>query len=224
MPELPEDHLEQLREAMVATVVEHAVVTGDRTGRPRISARVLDAMRRVPRHHHVPAEMMPFAYLDTPLPIGFEKTISQPFIVGLMTELLDPGPSDRVLEVGTGLGYQAAVLAALAREVYSVELVEPLARGAARRLREDGVDNVQVRIGDGSRGWPERAPFDRILVAAAPELVPVPLLEQLAPGGRMVIPAGLDDAQTLLLVCRDAAGALSIDEILPVRFGVLSSV
>ena len=150
------------------------------------------AMGRVPRHRFVPAPLAPVAYHDMPLPIGFDKTISQPFIVAVMTDLLDPRPHEVVLEVGTGLGYQAAVLAELAGRVWSVEIVEELATEAEARLRRLGYANVGIRIGDGSRGWAEHAPFDKIMVTAAAELTPPALIEQLKPGGRMVLPVGAD--------------------------------
>ena len=210
-----------LRSVMVEAIVMHARTAGPETGRPELSQAVLDVMAQTPRHEFVPSEMRAFAYFDTPLPIGFGKTISQPYIVALMTDLLDLRPSDRVLDVGTGLGYQAAVLSRLASRVYSVEIIEELASSAARRLSEQGCDNVEVRAGDGSTGWAEHAPFDRILVAAAPDLIPPALLAQLAPGGRMTIPAGLDGAQTLMLVTRDASGSLATEDILSVRFSEL---
>ena len=210
-----------LRRMMVDAIVVHARTAGPKTGCPELSRAVLDVMADVPRHEFVPSEMRPFAYFDTPLPIGFGKTISQPYIVALMTDLLRVGSCDRVLDVGTGLGYQAAVLARLASRVYSVEIIEELARSAARRLAEQGCENVDVKSGDGSVGWVAHAPFDRILVAAAPELIPTALLSQLAPGGRMVIPAGLDGAQTLMLVTRNEDGALATEDILSVRFSEL---
>ena len=212
---------DELRSVMVDAIVNHARTTGPETGRPELSRVVLDVMAQMPRHEFVPSEMRAFAYFDTPLPIGFGKTISQPYIVALMTDLLDVRPSDRVLDVGTGLGYQAAVLSRLATRVYSVEIIEELASSAARRLSEQGCDNVEVRAGDGSTGWAEDAPFDRILVAAAPELIPPALLAQLAPGGRMTIPAGLDGAQTLMVVTRDENGSLATEDILSVRFSEL---
>lgn len=218
-----EEQFDALRAAMVRQIAMHAELAGDRTRRPRLSERVMQVMASVPRHRFVPVEMQPFAYFDTPLPIGYEKTISQPYIVALMTDLLDLSPADRVLDVGTGLGYQAAVLARLAREVYSVEIIEELAHAARRRLADAGAQNVQVRVADGSRGWTELAPFDKILVAAAPELIPTKLLAQLAPAGRMVIPAGIEDAQQLMLVEKDGAGRLSTREVLAVRFSTLAN-
>jgi protein-L-isoaspartate(D-aspartate) O-methyltransferase len=179
--------------------------------------RVLAAMREVPRHLFVEPSEQPRAYDDTPLPIAGNQTISQPYIVALMTELLDLSPQERVLEIGTGSGYQSAVLSKLCREVYSIEIVPELARQSAARLRELGYANVTVREGDGYRGWPEHAPFDGVIVTAAPERIPQPLLEQLAPGGRMVIPVG-GFFQELKLFRKDAAGRVSEQAILPVRF------
>ena len=152
--------------------------------------RVLEAMEAVPRHHFVPESYSSRAYDDHPLPIGYDQTISQPYIVALMTEVCGIVPGDRVLEIGTGSGYQAAVLALLATEVYSIEIVEPLGKEARERLIELGYKNVEVRIGDGYKGWPEEAPFDVIIVTAAPEEVPQALVDQLADGGRMVLPVG----------------------------------
>ena len=212
---------DSLRRMMVDAIVTHARAAGTETGRPALSRTVLEVMAAVPRHEFVPTELRTFAYFDTPLPIGFGKTISQPYIVALMTDLLEVRPGDRVLDVGTGLGYQAAVLARLAEKVYSVEIIEELARSAVRRLAEQGCHNVEVTAGDGSVGMAEHAPFDRILVAAAPELIPTALLAQLAPNGRMVIPAGLDGAQTLMLITRSSSGSLATEDILSVRFSAL---
>jgi protein-L-isoaspartate(D-aspartate) O-methyltransferase len=178
--------------------------------------RVLDAMRRVERHRFVPERLRDHAHDDRPLPIGHEQTISQPYIVALMTEEARVKPGARVLEIGTGSGYQAAVLSVLAGQVYSIEIVEPLAREAAARLETLGYRNVTVRAGDGYRGWPERAPFDAILVTAAPPEIPQPLLDQLAVGGRLVAPVGEGD-QELVVVERTAAG-LQRRRIIPVRF------
>jgi len=210
-----------LRQHMVAEIAAQTIFLTGRLGKAALDARVLEVMGRVPRHEFVRLEVRAFAYADTPLPSGYGKTISAPFIVALMTDLLALRPTDRVLEVGTGLGYQTAVLAALAQRVYSVELIEELSVDARHRLARQGCRNVELRIGDGRAGWPEQAPFDRIIVTAAPDLVPPTLLHQLKPGGRMVLPAGLPESQQLLLVEKDADGALSIREVLPVRFSVL---
>ncbi|MDX1515139.1 MAG: protein-L-isoaspartate(D-aspartate) O-methyltransferase [Gammaproteobacteria bacterium] len=207
---------------MVEQIQLHARLVGDRTGRPELSDSVMDVMGSVPRHEFVPVELRQFAYMDSPLPIGFDKTISQPFIVALMTDLLEIGESDNVLEIGTGLGYQAAVLARLCKTVFTMEIIEELASSAQRRLAELGIRNVTFRTGDGSLGWSEHAPFDRILVAAAPELVPTALLNQLKPGGRMVVPAGIENAQQLMVVTKSESGQLSMEEILPVRFSALT--
>jgi protein-L-isoaspartate(D-aspartate) O-methyltransferase len=180
--------------------------------------RVVGSM---PRHEFVPVELQPYAYLNRPLPIGYEKTVSQPFIVALMTDLLAPEADDVVLEVGAGAGYQAAILAELAKRVYTVDIIEELARGAERRLKRLGYENVEVAIANGYYGFPEHAPYDRIMVTAASDLIPPPLLAQLKPGGRMVIPTGIPDKQTLVLVEKSATGSLSTREILPVRFSEL---
>jgi protein-L-isoaspartate(D-aspartate) O-methyltransferase len=166
--------------------------------------RVLEAMRQVPRHRFVPADVVLYAYTDRALPIGLGQTISQPYLVGKMTEVVAPRGEHRVLEIGTGSGYQAAVLARLVAEVYTIEIVEPLGVQARARLAELGYDNVHVRIGDGYRGWPEAAPFDAIVVTAGADHIPPRLVEQLKPGGRMVIPVGSSaDSQKLLLVTKD---------------------
>jgi protein-L-isoaspartate(D-aspartate) O-methyltransferase len=183
--------------------------------------RVLEAMAAVPRERFVPADAAEAAEADRPLPIGFGQTISQPFIVAFMTEWLRLSGDERVLEVGTGSGYQTAVLARLAREVWSVEIVPELAARAAATLRDLGVPNVHLRTGDGRNGWPEEAPFDRVLVTAAAERIPEALVAQLAPGGRLIVPVGRRapfDEQELMLVTRDPAGALEASAILPVRF------
>jgi protein-L-isoaspartate(D-aspartate) O-methyltransferase len=180
---------------------------------------VLQAMRRVPRHLFVPVEYQDLAYQNTPLSIGYSQTISQPFIVAHMTELLHLKREYRVLEIGTGSGYQAAVLAELCNHVYTIEIVEPLGERAKKLLKELGYDHVQVRIGDGYKGWPEASPFDRIIVTCAPEKIPQALLDQLAPGGRMVIPVGSQlGAQYLVEVTRDSKGRISRTRHTPVRF------
>jgi protein-L-isoaspartate(D-aspartate) O-methyltransferase len=183
-----------------------------------VDERVLDVMRSVPRERFVPPDAAPRAYDDTPLAIGFGQTISQPYIVAYMTEALAVQPTHRVLEIGTGSGYQAAVLGQLAREVYTIEIVSGLARTASAVLRELGYSNVHVREGDGYAGWPEHAPFDRIIVTAAPNEIPQPLIEQLAPGGRLVIPVGSQgDTQWMTIVERTAAGVVERRTI-PVQF------
>lgn len=188
-------------------------------GRGIEDARVLDAMRRVPRHQFVPDALAAQAYLDQPLPIGHEQTISQPYIVALMTQLAQVGPDDRVLEIGTGSGYQTAVLAELAAEVHSIEIVTPLATRAALLLRRLGYANFAVRSGDGYAGWPEHAPFDAIVVTAASERVPAPLLDQLRAGGRMVIPVGpMHAVQGLRVIDKRADGSLDERVVAPVRF------
>ena len=179
-------------------------------------SRVLEAMRHVVRHRFVPPAMAPYAYRDQPLPIGHEQTISQPYIVAFMTEALELERDSRVLEIGTGSGYQAAVLAEMCRDVYSIEIVEPLGKEAAERLKGLGYQNVHLRVGDGYRGWPEAAPFDAIIVTAAPEEIPSALLDQLAMGGRMVLPVGRG-IQTLLRV-RRTPKRFTIENLLPVRF------
>jgi protein-L-isoaspartate(D-aspartate) O-methyltransferase len=179
-------------------------------------ARVLDVMRTVPRHRFVPEAQRPQAYGDYPLPIGYSQTISQPYIVAFMTQALATAPDHKVLEIGTGSGYQAAVLARLVRDVYTIEIVEPLATRARTTLQELGFANVHVRAGNGYLGWPEQAPFDRIIVTAAPEELPQALVEQLKVGGRMAIPVGVGD-QELRILRRTATGIETLDT-LPVRF------
>jgi protein-L-isoaspartate(D-aspartate) O-methyltransferase len=180
---------------------------------------VLEAMRAVPRHEFVPDQYRRRAYDNAPLPIGYGQTISQPYVVALMTELLEVGPEDRVLEVGTGSGYQAAVLARIVERVYTVEIIQPLARSAAGRLQRLGYGNVTVRHGDGYFGWEEHAPFDAIIVTAAAGHIPPPLLRQLKPGGRMCIPVGQPYfPQVLKLVRKSEQGEIRVRDVLPVRF------
>jgi len=207
------------RARMVAEIAAMARDTGAETGRPRFGDAVMAAMGKVPRHRFVPALEDIFAYDNRPLPIGEGQTISQPYIVALMTDLLDPKSADTVLEVGTGSGYQAAVLAELVAKVTTIEIVEPLARRARQVLGELGYRNVEVRVGDGYGGWPAAAPFDAIIVTAAPAAVPQPLIDQLKPGGRMVIPVGgPSDVQQLLLVEKQSDGRTTTRRTLPVRF------
>jgi protein-L-isoaspartate(D-aspartate) O-methyltransferase len=218
------EHFEVLRRHMLAEITAAAVHISNLIGKSALDERVMTAMAKVPRHEFVPIELMPYAYANIPLPIGFDKTVSQPFIVALMTDLLDIGADDTVLEIGTGLGYQAAILAQLARQVYSVEIIEELGQQARERLRRQGCTNIQLKIANGKHGWPEHAPFDKVMVTAAPDLVPPSLIGQLKNGGKMVVPAGLADAQVLMLVDKDSNGRVSIKEILPVRFSQLEEV
>jgi len=196
--------------------VRLGMVTSQIEARRVSDAAVLDAMRRVRRHRFVPASLRDQAYTDRPLPIGLQQTISQPYIVALMTELIRPHPAMKVLEIGTGSGYQAAVLAECTGQVYTIEIVPELGRSATALLDELGYDNVHVRIGDGFDGWAEHAPYDAIIVTAAPAKIPQPLLDQLAVGGRLVIPVGTE-AQNLVVVERDAEG-LERRTVIPVRF------
>jgi protein-L-isoaspartate(D-aspartate) O-methyltransferase len=189
-----------------------------------LDERVMAAMRKVPRHLFVPAPLAPYAYQDTPLPIGFDKTISQPFIVALMTDLLSPQSNEKVLEVGTGLGYQTAILAELADRVWSIEIVEEFANVARDLLGQLGYARIQIRQGDGSRGWSEHSPFDKVLVSAATDTAPAALLDQLKPGGRLVMPLGPEEIQRLTVVEKDATGQTRVQELLPVRFGRLETI
>ncbi|MGA7487207.1 MAG: protein-L-isoaspartate(D-aspartate) O-methyltransferase [Xanthobacteraceae bacterium] len=216
-----QEDFELLRRHMLAEISAGTLHASGMIGKAALDERVMAAMAAVPRHEFVPIELQDYAYANIPLPIGFDKTISQPFIVALMTDLLEVGPDDRVLEIGTGLGYQAAILAQLARRVYSIEVIEELARQAKRRLLGQGCANVEVKVANGYHGWSEHAPFDKVIVTAAPDLIPAPLLQQLRAGGRMVIPAGLPDAQQLMLVEKDSGGKVAMREILPVRFSQL---
>jgi protein-L-isoaspartate(D-aspartate) O-methyltransferase len=202
----------------MAMQVENLVATSGARAGTQLSRPVVEALRRVPRHLFVPDDVRGDAYRDRPLPIGHEATISAPSIVALMTELLDVSPAHRVLEIGTGSGYQAAILSGLVSRVYSIEIVEPLASGAAARLAALGHANVTVRAGDGYGGWPEQAPFDRIIVTAAAPHIPRPLIDQLRPGGRMVIPVGSGEDEQLMLVTKDERGRVSRRAVLPVRF------
>ncbi|MEZ5560062.1 MAG: protein-L-isoaspartate(D-aspartate) O-methyltransferase [Pseudomonadales bacterium] len=209
---------EQQRAALLR-VIEHEVAqTALYTGRERLAARVLDALGKVPRERFVPEFEEQSAYVNVPLPIGFRQTISQPYIVALMTDLLAPEPDQVILEIGTGSGYQAAVLSLLVRKVYSVEVIPELAERAAALLEELGYDNVTVRTGDGKTGWPEHAPYDGIIVTAGAREVPGALLDQLAPGGRLVIPVHADGHQVLRLLTRDARGEVASTDVLPVAF------
>ena len=214
-----DDDYAQARADMVRAVAETTEETAEWIGKTALSPRVMEAMGRVPRHLFVPPDLQDMGYLNRPLPIGYGQTISQPYIVALMTDLLEPEEGDVAFELGTGSSYQAAVLAELVAEVYTVEIVPPLADSAAERLAALGYDNVTVRAGDGYFGWPEHAPFDIIVVTAAASHVPPPLVAQLRPGGRMVIPVGSPFlTQHLLLVEKGEDGAVTSRQILPVLF------
>jgi protein-L-isoaspartate(D-aspartate) O-methyltransferase len=223
MKPMSERHFAILRRHMVEVIGIHMDLMSEELGRDALDERVSGALLGVPRHLFVPAQLAPVAYHDTPLPIGFDKTISQPFIAALMIDLLAPRRGESVLEVGTGLGYQAALLAQLAGQVWSVEIVEEFAVAAKARLQSLDIDNVVIRVGDGSRGWPEHAPFDKILVTAAARRVPDPLVQQLAPEGRIVMPIGPSEAQVLTLVSKGPDGDVDLSEILPVRFTQLET-
>ena len=210
-----------LRQQMLVEISAGIFHVSNVLGKTALDDRVITAIGKVPRHEFVPLELQPYAYANIPLPIGFEKTISQPFIVALMTDLLDLRENDTVLEIGTGLGYQAAILAQLARQVYSIEIIEELARQAKQRLRRQGCSNIEIKIANGYYGWSEHAPFDKVIVTAAPDLIPPPLIHQLKAGGKMVIPAGLPDAQQLVLLEKNGAGRVTTREILQVRFSQL---
>lgn len=214
-----EDRFVVERRALVAEIGELARSTQAETGQGAFSGEVMEAMGKVPRHRFVPSEIERYAYLNRPLPIGYGQTISQPFLVAYMTELLQVNKDSKVLEIGTGSGYQAAILSELTREVYTIEIIEPLAARAADALRNNGYANVQVRTGDGYYGWEEHAPFDAIMVTAAASHVPHPLIIQLKRGGRMLIPLGSGFMpQHLVLVEKDMQDRVHTRELLPVQF------
>jgi protein-L-isoaspartate(D-aspartate) O-methyltransferase len=207
------------RARLVAEVDANYAETRTRTGLPAMSPAVRAALGKVERHLFVPESQQSHAYRNGALSIGQGQTISQPYIVALSTDLIAPRPEHVVLEVGTGSGYQAAMLAEVVARVYSIELLEGLARAAERTLKARSYDNIEIRVGDGYQGWPEKAPFDAIVVTAAAPFVPPALVEQLKPGGRMVIPVGASGAvQDLMLVTKDAAGAVQLKKLLQVRF------
>jgi protein-L-isoaspartate(D-aspartate) O-methyltransferase len=210
---------EAQRAALVTEIEENVRRTQRSTGRRELAPSVIEAIGSVPRHEFVPAAIRHMAYENRPLPIGEGQTISQPYIVALMTDLAELDANSVVLEIGTGSGYQAAVLGEIARHVYTIEIVEPLGRRAATILERIGYENIDVRIGDGYRGWPEHAPFDAIIVTAAPEQIPQPLIDQLRTGGRLVVPVGpVDGVQSLRVVEKNEAGEISTTDVLPVRF------
>jgi protein-L-isoaspartate(D-aspartate) O-methyltransferase len=217
MKPLTEEHLALFRRHMVEIIDMHFDLASEEIGKAELDPALRRALTDVPRHLFVPQSLMLMAYQDTPLPIGFDKTISQPFIGALMLDLLEVEEGHRVLEVGTGYGYQAALLADMGAEVWSVEVVEEFAEAAQARLSALGY-HVAVRVGDGSRGWAEHAPFDRVLVTAAAPEPPDGLVAELSPGGRMVIPLGGQDVQQLSVVEKDLAGEVHTRAIMPVRF------
>lgn len=208
-----------LREGMLAEIRADVIATRSTIGKGSLQPEVFAVLGRVPRHAFVPDDVRPSSYENRPLPIGFGQTISQPYIVALMTDLLEPDPADTVLEVGTGSGYQAAILAELVGQVHTMEIIPELARQAEKRFARLGIANIQVRQGDGYFGWPEAGGFDGIIVTAAADHVPPPLVRQLKNGGRMVIPVGHRfNVQQLLLITKDRDGTLTTRQILPVQF------
>lgn len=224
MKPMTDKHLAILRQHMVDVIGIHADLLEEELGKAAFDERILTAMSRIPRHLFVPDPLAHLAYEDRPLPIGFEKTISQPFICALMTDLLALEPQDIVLEVGTGLGYQTSILAELVSHVWTVEIVEEFADGAQLRLGHLSHNNVDIRVGDGSRGWPDHAPYDKIIVTAAAETVPPALIEQLKANGRLVMPLGPADAQQLTLLDKDADASVRSRAVIPVRFTQLETV
>lgn len=216
---MADDGYEEKRRRLMQEIEQDAQDTAFWTGRKAFSDRTMAAMEQVPRHEFVREEDDVVAYINRPQPIGHGQTISQPYIVALMTDLLDLEGVEKVLEIGTGSGYQAAVLSRVAALVYTIEVVEALGQQAQERHARLGYDNVHVRIGDGYKGWPEEAPFDAVMVTAAPERIPDDLIRQLRPGGRMVIPIGrAHDRQTLTLVAKSLDGKVTIESVLPVAF------
>jgi protein-L-isoaspartate(D-aspartate) O-methyltransferase len=207
------------RQRMVRTIEIEVKRTSVRLGMSALDTRVLDAVRTVPRHEFVQPHLRRLAYTNRPLPIGYGQTISQPYIVAVMTDLLDVGKDDVVLEIGTGSGYQASILAELVQQVYSIEIIPELGEKARKRLLRLGYENIETRVGDGYFGWKEHAPFDAIMITAAASHIPPPLLDQLKPGGRMVIPVGSPFlTQQLMLVHKDADGLVKTRQVLPVAF------
>jgi protein-L-isoaspartate(D-aspartate) O-methyltransferase len=221
---MEERHFAILRRHMVEVIEIYVELARQELGKAALDERVLAAVGRVPRHAFVPAPLARYAYADMPLPIGFDKTISQPFMVAVMTDLLEPQPDDVVLEVGTGLGYNTAILAELVRQVWTIEIVEELASEAELRLLQLGYTGVNIRVGDGGQGWPEHAPFDKIIVSAAPELCPPALIEQLRAGGRMVLPTGMVNDQHLTVVEKNADSRVKLRNLMPVQFSQLETV
>lgn len=223
MKPLTEEHLTIFRRHMVELIDIHFDLLSEEIGHARIGSRLRAALLEVPRHLFLPLELAAVAYQDRPLPIGFDKTISQPFIAALMMDLLDVQLGDLVFEVGTGHGYQAAVLSQLARHVWSIDIVEEFVEIAQTRMDALGYDNVSLRVGDGTRGWAEAAPFDKILVTAAAAEPPPRLLQQLRAGGRMVIPLGGEDAQQISVVEKHGDDDVTTRAVLPAKFAQLET-
>lgn len=218
-PALAAEDFQQQRQQLIQQIGEDVQTSSAVLGKSRLDDKVLQAMNRVPRHEFVPDKHKHQSYRNRPLPIGYGQTISQPAIVAIMTDLLQLEPTDKALEIGTGSGYQAAVLAALVEQVFSIEIVPELAEQAAADLKRTGYSNVSTRQGDGYFGWEEQAPFDAIIVTAAADHIPPPLLKQLKPGGRMIIPVGSRFmVQHLVLVTKNAEGDIFTEQLLPVRF------
>ncbi len=218
-PAFSQASFQEQRAVLIDEIERHVLETQSYTGKATLADPVMEAMATVPRHEFVPENVRSRSYENRPLPIGEGQTISQPYIVALMTDLADVGPESVVLEIGTGSGYQAAVLAEIVEHVYTIEIVEPLGRRAAETLERLGYDNVTVRVGDGYQGWPEFAPFDAILVTAAPEQIPEPLIEQLATGGKLVVPVGEQNrSQSLQVLEKEPGGGIGVTDVLPVIF------
>jgi protein-L-isoaspartate(D-aspartate) O-methyltransferase len=218
-PAQASDLFRDSRQQMIRLIEADVRDTSHYLKRSSLDTRVLDAMARVPRHEFVPPEMVDRAYQNRPLPIGHGQTISQPYIVAIMTDLLETEPDQRILEIGTGSGYQAAILAEIGTRVWSIEIIPALGKQAQTRLQRLGYDRVEVRLGDGYYGWPENAPFDAIIVTAAASHIPPPLLQQLKPGGRMIIPVGSRfSTQQLVLITRNENDEFITRQVLPVRF------
>lgn len=216
---IAEDAFQRQRQLMVENIKAEGVISRDLTKQTSFDEKVLNALSKVPRHDFVPENQRIHAYENRPLPIGYGQTISQPYIVALMTDLLKLKKSDRVLEVGTGSGYQTAILAELVDSVYTIEIIETLAKQAAENLNRAGYQSVNTRIGDGYKGWETAAPFDAIVVTAAASHIPPPLINQLKPKGRLIIPAGTSFmTQYLILVTKDADNKVTTQQIVPVRF------
>lgn len=222
---MAETDYQELRRIMLKIIDAYAQASRDVTGLGKFGLRLMEVMAEMPRHEFVPEEIKDYAYADQPLPIGHEKTTSQPFIIALMLELLDIQPDDTVLEVGTGLGYQAGIMSRLASQVYTMEIIEELARDATERLERLSFHNVEVSLGNGYYGLPKHAPFDKIVVAAAPERVPPTLIEQLKPGGRMVVPLGrAGEEQQLVAISKELDNEVHMENKLAVAFAPLVMV